>query len=81
MPISEAEKAWKQKNTRFYGLRIQNSSGIPDALDHAVEDGYTINGYAIRAITNQLIEDGYLSGEKKKGIAKDYSGPKGKLIK
>lgn len=61
MPIKKAEEEWKAKNTLMIGIRIQNSSGIPEALMHALEEsGKTKNAYIIEAIREKLIRDGYM---------------------
>lgn len=53
---------WQAKNTMWVSIRIQNSSGIPEALTVALEkSGKTKNGYIIEAIREKLIRDGYLT--------------------
>ena len=73
MPTSN--DLWKKENTRFYGIRVSNKSGIPDALERAKSDGKTVNGYFVEAVKKQLIEDGYLSDNSV------YSGPHGRIVK
>ena len=64
--MTKAEAEWKAKNTTWIGIRIQNSSGIPDALKVAIEtSGKTKNGYIIEAIREKLIRDGYMPESKK----------------
>lgn len=59
MPTKQDE--WKAKNTMWVSIRIQNSSGIPQALEHAMtESGKTRNGFIIEAIREKLIHDGYM---------------------
>ena len=56
---------WQKENTQFIGIRIQNSSGIPEALMRALEDtGKTKNAYIIDAIREKLQRDGYLPDDK-----------------
>ena len=56
---------WQKENTQFIGIRIQNSSGIPEALMRALEDtGKTKNGFIIDAIREKLQRDGYLPDDK-----------------
>ena len=60
MPTKQDE--WKAKNTIMIGIRIQNSSGIPDALIKALEQSRkTKNGFIIEAIREKLIRDGYMT--------------------
>lgn len=60
------ENEWKAKNTLMIGVRIQNSSGIPDALMRALEQsGKTKNAYIIEALREKLIRDGYMAEESK----------------
>lgn len=57
-----SSQEWKSKNTIMMGVRIQNSSGIPEALTVALEkSGKTKNNYIIEAIREKLIRDGYLT--------------------
>ena len=52
---------WQKENTQFIGIRIQNSSGIPAALNKALEEsGKTKNAYIIESIREKLIRDGYM---------------------
>lgn len=60
--MATRQDEWKSKNTIMIGIRIQNSSGIPDALMNALTDtGKTKNAYIIEAIREKLIRDGYMS--------------------
>lgn len=53
---------WKKENTAQYGIRLMNSTGIPQALDAAVaKTGKSRNAYIIEALREKLIRDGYLS--------------------
>lgn len=62
MPVTKQQSEWQKKNTIMVGIRIQNSSGIPDALEYAlIDSGKTKNAYIIDAIREKLIRDGYLS--------------------
>ena len=52
---------WKKENTVQYGVRIQNSSGIPGAMEKMMQKtGLTKNAYIIAAIREKLTRDGYL---------------------
>lgn len=63
MPTKQDE--WKAKNTLWVSIRIQNSSGIPHALEQAlVDSGKTRNSYIIDAIREKLQRDGYLPDDK-----------------
>lgn len=56
-----SNETWKKENTVQYGVRILNSSGIPDAMNRMmVDSGKTRNAYIIEAIREKLIRDGYL---------------------
>lgn len=57
------DEKWKKENTRFYGIRVGNKTGIPEAIEKAAGDGYSINGYFVAAVREKLIADGYLSSE------------------
>lgn len=61
MGYTQAEKDWKKANTTFVGLRIQNSSGIPAALDAFLKDNpdMTRNSLFINAAARTLKECGY----------------------
>lgn len=51
---------WKKENTFRIGIRLQNSSGIPLALQKATEVlDMTYGTYATQAIREKLIRDGY----------------------
>ena len=55
------KEAWQKDNTKMYGVRIQNKSGIPEALEIAkTSSGLTTNAFIIEAIREKLIRDGYL---------------------
>lgn len=55
------DEKWKKENTLQCGVRIQNSTGIPNALERALTDtGVTKNAYIIAAIREKLTRDGYL---------------------
>lgn len=57
--------AWKAEHTTWVSIRIQNSSGIPDALKNALQKmGKTKNSYIIEAIREKLIRDGYMPESK-----------------
>ena len=59
MPTKQDE--WKAKNTTLFSIRIQNSSGVMDALEKAMADtGKTRHGYIVDAIREKLIRDGYM---------------------
>lgn len=65
MPTKQDE--WKAQNTMWVSVRIQNSSGIPDSLQKALEKtGKTKNGYIIESIREKLIRDGYLAEKSEK---------------
>lgn len=52
---------WMAKNTMWVSIRIQNSSGIPESLQIALEkSGRTRNGFIIDAIREKLIREGYM---------------------
>lgn len=52
---------WNNEKSKSYGLRISNSTGIPDALEAATAlSGMTTNAYVTIAIREKLIRDGYL---------------------
>lgn len=56
-----ASDAWKAEHTTWVSIRIQNSSGIPDALTNALQGaGKSRNAYIIDAIREKLIRDGYM---------------------
>lgn len=56
---------WQAKNTTMISLRIQNSSGIMEALSRAIqEQGKTRHGYIVEAIREKLTRDGYLQLKK-----------------
>lgn len=62
MAVPKSQSDWQKKNTTMIGLRIQNSTGIPDALEYAlIDSGKTKNAYIIDAIREKLIRDGYLN--------------------
>lgn len=62
-----SSEAWKKENTLIFSIRIMNASGIPNALDKALESGeLSRNAYIIEAIREKLIRDGYLSEETEK---------------
>lgn len=58
-----SNETWKKENTRMYGVRVMNNTGIPAAMEKVQKDGHTINAYIIAALRKQLIADGYLSSE------------------
>lgn len=61
MAVPKSQADWQKKNTVMIGLRIQNASGIPNALEYAlIDSGKTKNAYIIDAIREKLIRDGYL---------------------
>jgi len=52
---------WNNEKSKSYGLRISNSTGIPDALEAATAlSGMTTNAYVTIAIREKLTRDGYL---------------------
>lgn len=54
------DEAWKKDNTTMIGVRIQNATGIPAAMEKAMADsGLTKNAYAVEALREKLIRDGY----------------------
>lgn len=56
---------WQKKNTTMIGIRIQNATGIPEALEYAlVDSGKTKNAYIIDAIREKLEREGYLPEQK-----------------
>lgn len=62
-----SSEAWKKENTLIFSIRIMNTSGIPSALDKALEaEELSRNAYIITAIREKLIRDGYLSEETEK---------------
>lgn len=62
MPATKKQNEWQKQNTTMIGVRIQNASGIPDALEYAlIDSGKTKNAYIIEAIREKLERDGYLS--------------------
>lgn len=51
---------WKKENTLQIGVRLQNSTGIPSALQKAIEEqNVTKNAYAVQAIREKLQRDGF----------------------
>ena len=57
--------AWQAKNTTMISLRIQNSSGIIEALSSAIqEQGKTRHGYIVEAIREKLTREGFLQSKK-----------------
>jgi len=55
------DEKWKKENTRMYGIRVMNNTGIPAAMEKAQKDGHTTNAYIVVALREKLIADGYLS--------------------
>ena len=63
---------WKKANTKMYGLRITNSSGIPD-------HNMTETGVCVAAVKEKLEREGYWKeGAKQNPV---YSGPHGRIVK
>ena len=54
---------WEKENCMRLNMKIRNDSGIPDAIDRVKSDGISANSYAIQALREKLIRDGYLSPE------------------
>lgn len=54
------QDAWQAQHTTWISIRIQNASGIPDALQQALASGKTKNGFIIEAIREKLIREGYM---------------------
>lgn len=54
---------WEKENTMRINLKIRNDSGLPEAIARMQEDGQSRNAYAIQALTEKLIRDGYLNPE------------------
>ena len=55
-----SNETWKKENTRMYGVRVMNNTGIPAAMEKAQKDGHTTNAYIVAALREKLIADGYL---------------------
>ena len=52
---------WQKNNTTMIGIRIQNATGIPEALEYAlIDSGKTKNAWIIDAIREKLQREGYL---------------------
>lgn len=63
MPTKQDE--WQAKNTTLFSIRIQNSSGIMEAIKKAMEaTGKTRHGFIVEAIREKLIREGYLQEKK-----------------
>ena len=54
-------------------MKIRNDSGIPEALEKVKNGGCSANSYAVCALKEKLIHDGYLSADsearKKSGLS------------
>ena len=71
---------WKKANTKMYGLRITNSSGIPAAVKAYAEDhNMTETGVCVAAVKEKLEREGYWQGGTKQNPV--YSGPHGRIVK
>lgn len=58
------DREYQANHTKNYVAQIRVDSGIPVAIDKAVEDsGLSKNQYLIAALREKLIRDGYLSPE------------------
>ena len=57
------DRKWAKENTFTLCLRVRNDSGIPNAIGRVKSDGISANSYAIQALREKLIRDGYLSAE------------------
>lgn len=58
-----SNETWKKDNTRMYGIRVLNKTGIPEAMEKVQKDGHTTNAYIVSALRDKLISDGYLSSD------------------
>ena len=54
------DKEYDKANCKVYATKIQNSSGIPAAMERMKESGKSVNVYIIEALTEKLRKDGYL---------------------
>lgn len=52
---------WEKENCMRLNMKIRNDSGIPEAIARVKEAGQSANAYAIAALREKLIADGYLS--------------------
>lgn len=58
-----ADYRWERENCMRINMKIRIDSGIPDAIKKAKEAGHSANGYAVDALREKLIHDGYLVKE------------------
>lgn len=66
MPWKDAEtkklydREYAAKNCKRYAVKVQNSSGIPKALEEVCKEKSTsANAYIAQALKEKLIQDGY----------------------
>ena len=54
---------WVKENCTRFAVKVQNNSGIPDAMERVKQSGKTANGYIVEALRKELIRDGYLASD------------------
>ena len=60
---SISDYRWEIENCMRLNMKIRNDSGIPDAIERVKASGRTAHGYAVQALREKLIRDGYLIAE------------------
>lgn len=63
---SVTDYKWAKENCMRLNMKIRYDSGIPEAIDRVKADGFSANAYAISALTEKLIRDGYMAEKSEK---------------